>query len=78
MSIKIILYCIIVPLSIWALNSINMNNIFKKRSYYSSRFLYLFLSLGLSYLVVNFFYDFFVNIKFIWYFFLTNILKNID
>ena len=65
MNIKIILYCIIVPLSIWALNSINMNNIFKKRSYYSSRFLYLLLSLGLSYLVVNFFYDFFVNIKFI-------------
>ena len=29
MNIKIILYCIIVPLSIWALNSINMNNIFK-------------------------------------------------
>ena len=65
MNIKIILYCIIVPLSIWALNSINMNNIFKKRSYYSSSFLYLFLSLGLSYLVVNFFYDFFINIKFI-------------
>lgn len=65
MNIKIILYCIIVPLSIWAISSINFNNVFKKNSYYSSRFLYLFLSLGLSYLVVNFFYDFFVNIKFI-------------
>lgn len=65
MNIKIILYCIIVPLSIWSINSINLNNVFKKNSYYSSRFLYLFLSFGLSYLVVNFFYDFFVSIKFI-------------
>lgn len=65
MNIKIILYCIIVPLSIWAISSINMSNIFKKRSYYSSRFLYLFLSFALSYLVVNFFYDFFINIRFI-------------
>ena len=65
MNIKIILYCVMIPLSIWALDSINMSNIFKKNKYYSSRFLYLFLALGLSYLVVNFFYDFFVNFKFI-------------
>lgn len=65
MNIKIILYCIMIPLSIWALDSINMSNIFKKNKYYASRFLYLFLALGLSYLVVNFFYDFFINFKFI-------------
>lgn len=65
MNIKIILYCIVVPLSIWSISSINFNNIFKKNSYYSSRFLYLFLSFSLSYLVVNFLYDFFINIKFI-------------
>ena len=67
MNIKVILYCLVVPLSIWSISSINFNNVFKKNSYYSSRFLYLFLSLGLSYLVVNFFYDFFVNFKFIFF-----------
>lgn len=65
MNIKIILYCLMIPLSIWALDSINMSNIFKKNKYYASRFLYLFLALSLSYLVVNFFYDFFLNFKFI-------------
>lgn len=60
MSIKIILYIIMVPLSIWALDSLNIENKFKKNRYYQSRLLYLMISLSLSYLVVNFFYDFYV------------------
>lgn len=63
--IRTILYCVCVPLSIWALDSINVTNIFKKNRYYQSRLLYLMLSLGLSYLVVNFFMDFFTSSKFI-------------
>lgn len=63
--IRTILYCVCVPLSIWALDSINVTNVFKKNRYYQSRLLYLMLSLGLSYLVVNFFMDFFTNSKFI-------------
>lgn len=60
MNIKIILYIIMVPLSIWALDSLNIENKFKKNRYYQSRLLYLMISLSLSYLVVNFFYDFYV------------------
>lgn len=63
--IRTILYCVCVPLSIWALDSINVTNVFKKNRYYQSRLLYLMLSLGLSYLVVNFFMDFFTSSKFI-------------
>lgn len=63
--LRTILYCITVPLSIFALDSININNIFKKNRYYQSRLLYLILSLGLSYLTVNFFMDFFTSSKFI-------------
>ena len=59
MNIKTILYIVVVPLTIWALESLNINQFFKKNRYYQSRILYLILSLGLSYLVVNFFYDFF-------------------
>ena len=65
MNIKTILYIIIVPITIWALESLNINQIFKKNRYYQSRIIYLIISLGLSYLVVNFFYDFFLNSKFI-------------
>lgn len=57
--IRIILYIFTVPFVIWSLESINLNGIFKKNRYYQSRFVYLLLSLGLSYLVVNFFMDFF-------------------
>lgn len=63
--IRIILYCVCVPLSIWALDSINITNVFKKNRYYASRVLYLMLALGLSYLTVNFFMDFFTSTRFI-------------
>ena len=65
MTIKTILYIIIVPLSIFALDSINLNNKFKKNHEFQIKLLYLMGSLGLSYLVVNFFYDFFINSMFI-------------
>lgn len=65
MTIKTILYIVVVPLTIWALDAINIENKFKKNRYYQARLLYLFVSFGLSYLVVNFFYDFFIYSKFI-------------
>jgi len=64
MNVKTILYIIMVPLSIWALDALNIEGKFKKNRYYQSRLLYLMLSLGLSYLTVNFFYDFFIFSKF--------------
>lgn len=63
MSVRVILYCVTVPLTIWALESININNLFKKNRYYQSRLLYVIISLSLSYLVVNFFTDFFISTK---------------
>lgn len=62
MTIKTILYLIILPFSILALDSININNVFKKNRYYQARILYMFLAMALSYLVVNFFYDFFISV----------------
>ena len=40
-------------------------NKFKKNSYYQARVLYLLVALGLSYSVVNFFFDFYTYSKFI-------------
>lgn len=65
MTLKTILYIVIVPLSIWALESLNIEGKFKKNRYYQARVLYLMISLGLSYLVVNFFFDFYTYSKFI-------------
>lgn len=61
MNVRTILYCVIVPLTIWALESLNISNIFKKNRYFQSRLLYLFFTISISYLVVNFFMDFFIS-----------------
>lgn len=63
--LKGILYLFIVLIAIWALDSININSIFKKNKYYQSRVTYLMFVISISYLVTNFFYDFFINTKFI-------------
>ena len=65
MNIKTILYLVIVPFTIWSLDSVNINQIFKKNRYYQARLFYLMLCLSLSYLVVNFFTDLFTYSKFI-------------
>lgn len=61
MLIKIFLYVISVPLAIFALDSINLNGIFKKNRVFQARLLYLMVSFGLAYLFTNFMYDFAIN-----------------
>lgn len=65
MFLKALLYAVFVIIAIWALDSLNINNLFKKNRYYASRALYLMVSMALAYLVVNFLYDFFNYSKFI-------------
>lgn len=62
---KAILYIIMVPLTIWVLDSTQLNNIFKKNKIVQARILYVMISLALSYLVVNFMYDFFISSSFV-------------
>ena len=61
MYTKIVLYILMVPLSIFALDSINISKMLKKNKVFQARLLYFFLSLALSYLVVNMLYDFSLN-----------------
>ncbi|MBE6144657.1 MAG: DUF1146 domain-containing protein [Firmicutes bacterium] len=65
MSLKSILYLFSVPVVLFALDSININSIFKKNKILQARLFYLIITLGLSYLLVNFFYDFFLNTRII-------------
>lgn len=65
MSVKLIIYVITVPLAIWALDSVRINNIFKVNHVYQARLLYLMVSFSLAYLFTNFLYDFFLNCQII-------------
>ena len=65
MTVKTILYIICIPIILWALDSININAIFKKNRYYQARLVYLILTLIISYLLVNFIFDFTNYTKFI-------------
>lgn len=55
---KFLLYIIILPLVIWAVDGININSIFKKNRIYQARVIYIIIIFALTYLTVNFMYDF--------------------
>lgn len=56
--VKTICYIIMTIFAIIGLDSIRIDGIFKKNRYWQSRILYLMIAFSLSYLVVNFIYDF--------------------
>ena len=60
---KFILYIFVMPFIIWAMDGVNINQIFKKKRNYQARIIYMALIFGLSYLVVNFLNDFVGVIK---------------
>lgn len=55
---RFLLYIIILPLVIWAVDGININSIFKKNRIYQARVIYIIIIFVLTYLTVNFMYDF--------------------
>jgi len=55
---KLILYLVISVITMWALDGVRINEIFKKNRVIQSRVMYLFITLSITYLVVNFIYDF--------------------
>ncbi len=61
MKIKLIMYIITGIIVIWSMDSININQIFKKNRILQARIFYFFLSLSIIYLVTNFFYDLYLS-----------------
>jgi uncharacterized membrane protein YwzB len=59
MNGKLILYLVITPLVIWSLDSLNINVLFKKNKYMEAGVIYILIGIAISYLAVNFLYDFF-------------------
>lgn len=57
MSVKYFLYILVTIITIWSLDSININAIFKKNKNIQARVFYFLLALSLIYLVTNCLYD---------------------
>ena len=61
--IKFILYLMVLPLVVFAMDSVNINVIFKKNKIYQPKIFYILLVFSISYLVTSFLYDFMYAIK---------------
>lgn len=61
MSVKFYIYLFSTILVLWAVDSININQIFKKNKVYQARAFYFCIVISLIYLVTNFIYDFFMS-----------------
>lgn len=59
MSVKVLLYLMMTPIVLYSLDSVNINQIFKKNKVMKARVFYLILALCMIYLLTNFVYDFF-------------------
>ena len=63
MTGKFFLYCAVTMLVIWAMDSVNINQIFKKNKIIQARVFYFLLGISLIYLVTNFIMDLFTCVK---------------
>ena len=64
MTFKFILYFVITILVIWTMDTININQIFKKNANpIQAKLFYFFVGLSMIYLVTNFIYDLIISIK---------------
>ncbi len=63
MAGKFFVYIITSILVIWSLDSININQIFKKNRILQARVFYFLLTISLIYLVTNFIMDLFTSLK---------------
>ena len=63
MKVKLLLYIIVGISVIWSMDSININQIFKKNKITQARLFYFFLTISIIYLVTNCFYDLYLSFK---------------
>lgn len=62
---KFFLYIAVTIAVIWSMDSVNINQIFKKNRVYQARVFYFLLGISLIYLVTNFVWDLFISVKII-------------
>ena len=59
--IKVILYIFSLIMTIWAMEGLDLNKLFKQGRVYQARLIYLMFAMSISYLVSNFIYDFVIS-----------------
>lgn len=60
---KAFVYIIVTALVIWSIDSVNINQIFKKNRVFQATTFYFLLGVSLIYLVTNFIMDLFTSLK---------------
>jgi uncharacterized integral membrane protein (TIGR02327 family) len=60
---KFCLYVFSTIVVIWTMDSVNINQIFKKNQVAKARLFYFLLGISMIYLVTNFFWDLFTSVK---------------
>ena len=63
--IKAILYVFSLITTIWAMEGLELNKLFKQGRIYQARLIYLMIALSISYLTTNFIYDFIISFQII-------------
>lgn len=63
MDAKAVLYILVSALVIWCLESININQIFKKNRVIQAKIMYMLIAISIIYPVTNFLWDFVLNTK---------------
>lgn len=63
MTGKFFVYVVVTMIVIWAMDSVNINGIFKKNKIIQARVFYFLLGISMIYLVTNFIMDLFTSVK---------------
>ena len=61
---NLLLYVIVLIVVIWAMDGVNINQLFKKNCVYQARVFYILLIFSLTYLVSNFLLSFLNSLKY--------------
>lgn len=61
--IKILIYIFVFLFTIWVLEGLDLNRIFKQSRIYQARIIYIMLAMSITYLTSNLIYDFFESFK---------------
>ena len=62
--IKAILYILLLPFTIWAMDGLDLNKLFKQSRIYQARIIYIMIAISMTYLITNFVIDFFGSFVF--------------
>ncbi len=60
---KSFLYVFVFLFTIWSMEGLNLNKLFKQNRVIQARIIYILISISISYLVTNFIYDFVMSFR---------------